>query len=67
LILKKYRTKSGLNQEELAFQCNLDRTYISLLERGKRNPTIKTLFTICKVLDISPEVIIKELQLSLME
>ncbi|WP_102707264.1 helix-turn-helix domain-containing protein [Terribacillus saccharophilus] len=66
-ILRKYRNERGLNQEELAFQSDLDRTYISLLERGKRNPTIKTLFILCSVLDISPELIIKELQTKVLE
>jgi transcriptional regulator with XRE-family HTH domain len=34
--LRKIREEKRLSQEELAFRSNLDRTYISLLERGKR-------------------------------
>lgn len=37
--IKKQRENLGLSQEKLAEKCGLDRTYISLLERGKRNPS----------------------------
>lgn len=51
--LKKYRMESDLSQEKLALMCNLDRTYIGMLERGQRQPTISTLFIIAKNLNIS--------------
>lgn len=35
-------------------ECGLDRTYISLLERGQRQPSLKSLFAICVALKISP-------------
>ncbi|MBT3413534.1 MAG: helix-turn-helix transcriptional regulator [Nitrospina sp.] len=35
--IKKHRLKLGLSQEKLAEICELDRTYISLVERGNRN------------------------------
>ena len=38
--LAQIRKEKGLSQEELAFQCDLHRTYISGIERGVRNPTI---------------------------
>lgn len=37
--LRNAPTKTGLSQEKLAEIANLDRTYISLLEHGKRNPS----------------------------
>jgi transcriptional regulator with XRE-family HTH domain len=46
--LRKLRTAKGLSQEELAFQADFDRTYISLLERGKRN---LSLVNICRLAD----------------
>jgi len=49
--LKEVRTIRGLTQEELSFQSGLHRTYISLLERGKKSPTLETLFKICDTLD----------------
>jgi transcriptional regulator with XRE-family HTH domain len=51
--LKKARIKKGLSQEKLAEAANLDRTYISLLERGKRNPSLLCIIAICKGLDLS--------------
>lgn len=38
--LKCARLAMGLSQEGLAFDCGLDRTYISSIERGKRNVSL---------------------------
>ncbi|MFZ1418425.1 MAG: helix-turn-helix transcriptional regulator [Burkholderiaceae bacterium] len=51
--LREIRKTRGLSQEDLAFRCGLDRTYISGLERGKRNPTLKILWIIANHLNIS--------------
>lgn len=48
------RKNKGLSQEELAFECNLHRTYISGIERGIRNPTILILDKIAKALKVKP-------------
>ncbi|MED1057897.1 helix-turn-helix transcriptional regulator [Bacillus mycoides] len=61
-VLQEYRLNSKMSQEELAFDSGLDRTYISLLERGKRKPTINTLFALSKALKINPSQLIKELE-----
>lgn len=50
--LRKVRRSRALSQQQLALNCGLDRTFISLLERGKRQPTLGTLFQISKALDI---------------
>lgn len=34
------RIAAGISQEELAHRAGIDRTYVSGIERGKRNPTI---------------------------
>ena len=62
LILKYNRHKVGLSQEELAYKCNLDRTYISLLERGKRNPTLNVLFGISSALNLSTSEFVKQIE-----
>ena len=41
--LREKRTKLGISQEELAERCDLDRTYVSLVERGRRNPSFTNL------------------------
>lgn len=58
-VLKSLRTGKKISQEKLAELCNLDRTYISLLERGLRQPTLTTLFKISNALDIKPSEFIK--------
>jgi len=61
-ILRKIRLSKGYSQQKLAFNSNLDRTYISLLERGLRMPTLETLFKISYALNVKPVDIIKELE-----
>ncbi|MEP0006312.1 MAG: helix-turn-helix transcriptional regulator [Balneola sp.] len=58
-VLRKLRVEQNLSQDKLAELSHLDRTYISLLERGLRTPTISTLFSISYALDNSPSRIIK--------
>ena len=61
-VLRKRRNQAGISQEKLALACNLDRTYISLLERGLRQPSLSTIFTIANELSLKPSVIIKEVE-----
>jgi transcriptional regulator with XRE-family HTH domain len=61
-ILKEKRNHIGISQEELAHRCNIDRTYISMIERGKRKPTLNILFKICDALYIKPSAFIKEVE-----
>jgi transcriptional regulator with XRE-family HTH domain len=50
--LKKLRRARALSQKQLALDCGLDRTYISLLERGRRQPSLGTIFQLSKALNI---------------
>ncbi len=50
--LKEARNLKGISQEDLALSLGFDRTYISMLERGKRNPSLFTLYKISHFLDI---------------
>ncbi|MFF2853865.1 helix-turn-helix domain-containing protein [Peribacillus sp. NPDC058002] len=61
-VLRKHRKAANLSQEQLALQCDLDRTYIGLLERAQRQPSISTLFSLCEVLNVSPHILIKEIE-----
>lgn len=51
--IKIARNKLGVSQEELAERCDFDRTYISLLERGKRNPSYLNLVKLSSGLGIN--------------
>lgn len=67
LVLKEFRKRSGISQEMLALEASLDRTYISLLERGLRQPTVKTVFIIAEVLNVQPHEIIEAVELKFKE
>lgn len=41
-VLREARSRQGLSQEKLAELSDLDRTFISMIERGKRKPTLDT-------------------------
>ena len=51
--IKELRQKKGLSQEEFAFRCDLDRTYITSLERGKRNVSLTNLEKIAKAFEMT--------------
>jgi transcriptional regulator with XRE-family HTH domain len=51
-VLKNIRKQQKISQEELAFRSNLDRTYISMLERGIHQPTLNSLIAIAAALEM---------------
>jgi len=61
-VLRELRTKRGLSQEEFGFECELHRTYISLLERGKRIPSLTTIIQLATALRIPPSEIVRTVE-----
>jgi len=53
--VRRARKAAGLSQEELALEAGLDRTYISQVERRKRNVTIVVLAKIARALNTTPD------------
>lgn len=58
-VLKKFgkklaevRSKKNITQENLAFEIGVDRTYISYIERGERNPSVYILSKLSKALKV---------------
>lgn len=51
--LRNARDQAGLTQEQLAESAGVHRTYVSLLERDKKSPTLDVLFRLCDALGIS--------------
>ena len=49
----RIRKTRGLTQEQLSELCGLSQQYLSDLERGKRNPTIVTIYEIAQALEVS--------------
>ena len=52
--LQATRRAKGWSQEKLAFESNLDRTYVSSVERGHRNISIINIYKLSKALGIPP-------------
>lgn len=52
-VIQAQRKAIGLSQEELAHQANIDRTYISQIERGVGNPSLLIIAKVAKVLNVS--------------
>jgi transcriptional regulator with XRE-family HTH domain len=61
-VLKRLRGARGLSQERLATDSGLDRTFISLLERGHRQPSLGTLEHISHALDMTLVDLISEVE-----
>ena len=53
VVLKKHRKAKELSQEALAEKANLHPTYIGLMERGLRNPSLNVSKSLAKALDTS--------------
>jgi transcriptional regulator with XRE-family HTH domain len=51
--LKRIRQARGMTQQNLAFSAELDRTFVSLCERGLTNPSLYSLGTLCWCLKIT--------------
>ena len=62
--LKRLRTSAGISQEELADRAGLHRTYISSIERARRNVSLENIFQIAEALGTSPAELLKPLPTS---
>lgn len=56
--VRRLRLSAGLSQEELADRADLHRTYISSIERAKRNVTLKNIFLLAKALGVTPATLV---------
>jgi transcriptional regulator with XRE-family HTH domain len=52
--IRQLRKRKGLSQEELAFLCDLDRTYVGGVERGERNISLVNIHKIAGALSVKP-------------
>ena len=52
--LKNIRTHKEISQENLALKAELDRTYVSGVERGIRNISLKNIYKLANALDVEP-------------
>lgn len=54
LVLRRLRQEAGLTQEQLGFEADLRRTYVSLLELGQQQPSLTTILKLATALRRRP-------------
>lgn len=52
--VRRVREEKGWSQEDLGFEAELDRTYVSGIERGVRNPTLAIVWRLARALKVAP-------------
>lgn len=52
--VRRLREEKGWSQEDYADRAGIHRTYVSDIERGKRNPTVTVVERLAKPLDLPP-------------
>lgn len=58
--VRRFRKAKGLSQEELALSVGMKRSYVSDLERGTRNPTIRALGRLAEALNCDPASLLEQ-------
>jgi len=52
--VRRYRKLKGMTQEALALEVGMERSYVSDLERGTRNPSVRALGRLAEALGVEP-------------
>ena len=58
-VIRELRSEAGLTQEQLGFEADLRRTFISVLELGQQQPTLTTILKLAKALKLPASNIIE--------
>lgn len=61
-VLREHRERAGLSQEALADKASLHRTYVGLLERGKRTPTLEVAYHLGGALGVTLTALVAEIE-----
>ena len=59
LNVRRVRRERRLSQEELSFRAEMKRAYLSDLERGTRNPSVRALGRIAMALNVPPATLLE--------
>ena len=57
--VRRYRKLADMSQEELSLRADMKRSYVSDLERGMRNPSVRALGRLAEALDVDPAVLLQ--------
>ena len=61
-VLRRLRKEVGLSQERLGFCADVQRNYVSLIELGDNQPTIRVLFKLADALGTTPSAMMAEVE-----
>ncbi|MGF6986104.1 transcriptional regulator with XRE-family HTH domain [Paraburkholderia atlantica] len=61
-VLRQRRVQAALTQEQLAFEADIRRNYVSMLELGQHQPTLTMLFALATALKCSPADLLTEVE-----
>jgi transcriptional regulator with XRE-family HTH domain len=61
-VIRELRKQKRFSQEDVAYESGLDRSFISLLETGRQQPSLVTIFQLAKALGVSPAQLITSVE-----
>lgn len=61
-VLRERRKLAGLTQEQLALEADIQRNYVSLIERGVNQPTITVIFKLASALRCPPSLLVADVE-----
>jgi transcriptional regulator with XRE-family HTH domain len=64
-VLRRIRKEAGLTQEQLGFEAELERNFISMLELGQGQPTLTTIYRLSSPLNATAPAIIAQVDVEL--
>lgn len=62
VVLRSLRKEAALSQEQLALEAGVERNFVSLIERGLNQPSIRVVFKLCAALGVRPSSVIAEVE-----
>lgn len=62
IVLRELREEAEMTQEQLGFESDLRRTFISVLELGQQQPSLTSIFKLASALNISPSGLIRRVE-----
>lgn len=62
LAVRRRRRQLKLSQVELGASAGYDRNFIGLIENGQQSPTFRTLWDLCRALDIRPSTLMQHVE-----
>ena len=62
IVLREIREKAGLSQMEVDVQYDIDRTYLSAIERGIQSPTLRMIVRLASAFRVRPSEMIRRME-----